>query len=112
MASASVVNARNTADRSRRPPAASPQRHRNDAELKGDRRLSCPIGMRKLAAFRRCRRALAGLALAALGAAAGSPACTLLLDTDANPNTCKVDADCARFPNAACDNARRVCVPR
>jgi hypothetical protein len=48
----------------------------------------------------------------AFGLLGASAACTLLLDTDANPQTCKIDADCARFPNAACDNARRVCVPR
>jgi hypothetical protein len=53
-----------------------------------------------------------GLALAVVfvGASGG---CTLLLDTDgANPHSCNIDADCAQLPNAVCDNARRVCVPR
>jgi hypothetical protein len=52
-----------------------------------------------------------GLALAVVFAGA-SGGCTLLLDTDANPHSCNVEADCARLPNAVCDNARRICVPR
>jgi hypothetical protein len=54
-------------------------------------------------------RALLVLAVALAGANA---ACTLLLDTDANPHRCDADTDCAHLPNAVCDNARRVCVPR
>jgi hypothetical protein len=43
----------------------------------------------------------------------GGAGCTLLLDTSANPTTrCETDGDCARFANAACDDARKQCVPR
>ena len=60
----------------------------------------------------RMRELALGLALAVVFAGA-SGGCTLLLDTDgANPHSCNVDADCAQLPNAVCDNARRVCVPR
>jgi len=45
-------------------------------------------------------------------ATAGGIGCTLLLDTTSNPQKCNNDADCARFPNAVCDNARKTCVPR
>jgi hypothetical protein len=54
-------------------------------------------------------RALLVLAVALAGANA---ACTLLVSTDVDPHRCNTDADCAHLPNAACDNARRVCVPR
>ena len=56
----------------------------------------------------------AALVLIALGISMGGGAgCTLLLDTSTNPTTrCETDGDCARFPNAACDDARKQCVPR
>ena len=58
-----------------------------------------------------------GLAVAGVVTLLGASAisgigCTLLLDTSSNPLSCAIDSDCARFPNAACDNARKVCVPR
>jgi hypothetical protein len=54
-----------------------------------------------------------GWALLALGLAAGGGlGCTLLLDADANPYKCSTSADCNRFPNAVCDDARKQCVPR
>jgi hypothetical protein len=59
--------------------------------------------------------ALAGLALIilTLGASVGGGSgCTLLLDTSGNPYKCGNDNDCARFPNAVCDSARKQCVPR
>ena len=53
------------------------------------------------------------LVLIALGISMGGGAgCTLLLDTSSSPNKCETDNDCARFPNAACDDARKQCVPR
>jgi hypothetical protein len=56
---------------------------------------------------------IGGVVAAALGlSVAGGVGCTLLLDTSNNPQKCSTDADCARFPNAACDNARRQCVPK
>jgi len=56
--------------------------------------------------------AVAGV-VALLGASAiGGISCTLLLDTSSNPQSCTIDSDCARFPNAACDSSRKVCVPR
>jgi hypothetical protein len=59
------------------------------------------------------RLLLCGLAVAALAlSAAGGGGCTLLLDTSANPQKCSNDGDCARFPNAACDDARKICVPK
>jgi hypothetical protein len=52
-------------------------------------------------------------ALAALGlCAGGGAACSVLLETDTNPNKCNTDADCAGLPNAVCDNSRRHCVTR
>ncbi len=58
-------------------------------------------------------RALAALVFAVWGLlVAGGAGCSLLLDTDANPYMCNTDQDCARYPNAACDNVRRQCVPR
>jgi hypothetical protein len=59
--------------------------------------------------------ALAGLALIALGlSSAGGAGCTLLLDTNgATPSSkCETDDDCAKFPNAACDDIKKHCVPR
>ncbi|HXU02215.1 MAG TPA: hypothetical protein VN903_14715 [Polyangia bacterium] len=34
------------------------------------------------------------------------------LDTGGNPYKCSTTADCDRFPNAVCDDARKMCVPR
>lgn len=69
--------------------------------------------MRKLGAISRPGRALTALAFAVWGLfVAGGAGCSLLLDTDSNPYMCNTDQDCARYPNAACDNARRQCVPR
>jgi hypothetical protein len=66
-----------------------------------------------LGATSRPGRALTALVFAVWGVAvAGGAGCSLLLDTDANPYTCNNDQDCARYPNAACDNVRRQCVPR
>jgi len=56
--------------------------------------------------------AVAGAAALLAVSAIGGLGCTLLLDTSSNPQSCTIDSDCARFPNAACDNARKVCVPR
>jgi hypothetical protein len=59
------------------------------------------------------RSLLCGLAVAALALWAGSGGgCTVLLDTSANPQKCSNDGDCARFANAACDNAHKICVPK
>ena len=55
-------------------------------------------------------RALTALVFAVWGFAVAG--CSLVLDTDANPYKCNNDQDCARYPNAACDNVRRLCVPR
>jgi hypothetical protein len=55
---------------------------------------------------------LTGGLAAFIGALGGGTGCTLLLDTSANPQSCRTDADCVRFPNAACDNAHRICVPK
>jgi hypothetical protein len=53
------------------------------------------------------------LVLTVLGiAAVDGTGCTLLLDTSASPHKCETDDDCARLPNAACDDARKQCVPR
>ena len=53
------------------------------------------------------------LVLIALGISmGGGVGCTLLLDTSGNPTRCETDDDCARFPNAACDDAKKQCVPR
>jgi hypothetical protein len=69
--------------------------------------------MRQLGAVLRPGPALAGVALMFLGISIGGMAgCTLLLDTTANPYKCSTDDDCKHFPNAACDNARKQCVPR
>jgi hypothetical protein len=68
--------------------------------------------MRESARSFRSGRALAALALVVAAASSGGAGCSLLLDTDASLPTCNSDADCARFPNAACDSARRICVPR
>jgi len=74
--------------------------------------------MRRWRTVRSSGRVLGGL-VAAAGviavmalAAAGGGGCTLLLDTSGNPQKCSNDADCARFPDAACDNARKQCVPK
>jgi hypothetical protein len=68
--------------------------------------------MREVSRAGRVRVALtAAVAVVGLYTASGA-GCTLLLDTSANPHKCSTDADCARFPNAACDNARKVCVPK
>ncbi len=40
----------------------------------------------------------------------GAEACSVLMDED--KNQCASDADCARFGDAVCDLARKVCVPR
>jgi hypothetical protein len=66
--------------------------------------------MREVSRAGRARVALTTAAVC-LTAAIGA-GCTLLLDTSANPQKCSNDADCARFPNAACDDARKVCVPK
>jgi hypothetical protein len=55
---------------------------------------------------------LTGVLAALIGAVGGGTGCTLLLDTSGNPQSCRTDADCVRFPNAACDNAHRICVPK
>jgi hypothetical protein len=69
--------------------------------------------MRQLGTVLRPGPALVGLGLLIVGVWAGGGAgCTLLLDTGASPYKCSSDADCARFPNAVCDSARRECVPR
>jgi len=71
--------------------------------------------MRQLGSVLRPGPSLAGLALIVLigGVSVGGGAgCTLLLDTSSNPYRCSTDGDCARFPNAVCDNARKECVPR
>jgi hypothetical protein len=68
--------------------------------------------MRDRPAFIHSGRALAGVLLVALALAGSGAACSLILDADANPQRCSKEADCARFPDAVCDNARRVCVPR
>lgn len=53
------------------------------------------------------------LVLIVLSASAGGGVgCTLLLDTSTNPHRCETDDDCAIFPNAACDDAKKQCVPR
>jgi len=70
-----------------------------------------PNRMTSCAVFRR-GPTLAALALLALGVSAGGGGCTLLLDADANPYKCSTSADCNRFPNAVCDDARKQCVPR
>ncbi len=44
--------------------------------------------------------------------AGGGVGCTLLLDTTSNPYKCETDDDCVRLPNAACDDAKKQCVPR
>jgi hypothetical protein len=68
--------------------------------------------MREVSRAGRARVALtAAVAAVCLTAALGA-GCTLLLDTTANPHKCTTDDDCTRFPNAACDNARKVCVPK
>ena len=74
--------------------------------------------MRRWRTVRSSGRVLGGL-VAAAGviavmalAASGGGGCTLLLDTSGNPQKCSNDADCARFPDAACDNARKQCVPK
>lgn len=54
--------------------------------------------------------ALAGLLPAA--SAGGGTGCSLLLDYESNPYKCVIDSDCARYANAVCDSARKVCVPR
>jgi hypothetical protein len=54
--------------------------------------------------------ALAGLFIFA--AAGGGAGCSLLLDYESNPYKCVIDSDCARYTNAVCDSARKVCVPR
>lgn len=36
--------------------------------------------------------------------------CSIVLETETQ--NCRTDADCARHPNAVCDNARRLCVAR
>jgi hypothetical protein len=45
-----------------------------------------------------------------LGLGAGLGSCSLLLDLDAAQ--CRTDGDCARFGEATCDKARRICVAR
>lgn len=57
-------------------------------------------------------RLRAGLALVGTLAVLGDAACSLVLETDTNPYKCSGNADCAHLPNAACDSARRICVPR
>jgi hypothetical protein len=53
------------------------------------------------------------IAVAAFGIWLSGPAgCSLLLDANADPYKCKVDADCARYPNAVCDTSKKECVPR
>jgi len=69
--------------------------------------------MRELGAISRPGRALTALVFAVwVVSVAGGAGCSLLLDTDANPYLCNTDQDCARYPNAACDNVRKQCVPR
>jgi hypothetical protein len=69
--------------------------------------------MRELGAMSRPRRALAALVLAVWGlSAAGTTGCSLVLDTDTNPYQCSTDQDCTRYPDAACDSVRKMCVPR
>jgi hypothetical protein len=50
--------------------------------------------------------------LLALALVAGGTGCSLLLDYESNPYKCVIDSDCARYANAVCDSARKVCVPR
>jgi hypothetical protein len=38
--------------------------------------------------------------------------CSVVLETDTNPHRCVIDADCARFTNAVCDNVRKMCTPK
>jgi hypothetical protein len=52
----------------------------------------------------------AGLVALVLGA--GGTGCSLLVDYESNPYRCVIDSDCTRYPNAVCDSARKVCVPR
>jgi len=76
--------------------------------------------MRQLGLFSRPRRVLAGLALAGtvagtitlFGLSIGGAGCSLLLETDIKPHKCTTDDDCASLPSAACDNARKECVPK
>jgi hypothetical protein len=68
--------------------------------------------MREVPRAGRTRIALTAAVSAVCLIAAIQAGCTLLLDTSANPHKCNNDADCARFPNAACDNVRKVCVPK
>ena len=73
--------------------------------------------MRRWRPVRSRRRLRGGLVIAGAAAllalsAVGGAGCTLLLDTSGNPQKCGNDADCARFPDAVCDSARKLCVPR
>ena len=51
-------------------------------------------------------------AIAMIGMSATGAGCSVLLAPGDNPQKCRTDADCARFPNAACDGVRKLCVPR
>src|SRR5262245_16374664 len=49
-----------------------------------------------------------GFLIGAIGIAAAALSCTLLIET--RGSQCKVDADCTKFPHAACDAAQGICV--
>ena len=69
--------------------------------------------MRELSAIFRPGRPFAALLFAVWGlSAAGTTGCSVLLDTDMNPYSCSTDQDCTRYPDAACDSVRKMCVPR